>query len=231
MFNMSAPSLVQYAQSEGCQGISFGINDPAPMHEWVYDVFVEAKKAGLNTHLATSGMYSPDAVREILAVTDSITMGLKGFQDYFYSSTLGGDLKTIQENIDVILTLERGLELTWLVIPAMTDTEEALRPLKSFLERFPKKPPILLLPYSPSFTWNDPPRAELSDLEKVAYLFQGYPGQVYVIDPNSSRLGTRCPKCGKTLIRRGLTGLIISVNRDSEKGSCPNCNSELPFVL
>lgn len=231
MYTMTAADIIQYAQIEGCQGISFGVNDPAPMHEWVYDVFVEAKNAGLNTHLATSGMYSPEAVREILTVTDSITIGLKGFQEYFYSSVLGGDLNTIKENIDVVLTLGQELELTWLVIPGMTDTEEVVRPLKSFLEPFPNKPPVLLLPYSPSFSWTEPRKAALSDLDKVANLFKDYRGQVYTIDPNGSRLGTRCPKCGKTLIRRGVTGLIVSVNRDTENGSCPNCNSELPFIL
>ncbi len=225
--------LAEEALERNCIGISFGINEPAPMQEWVEDVFRAARERGLATHIETGGMWTCDHFREILPLTDAVTLGIKSLNSDFLQQQLGADKSTVLKNLQILLALKKHVEITWLVIPGRDESPGAAE-LKALVESAEAEVPVILLPFEPSFTWRiqDHPPAELEDLQDAHRLFDRWPGLVYEHHPGSNCQDTRCPKCNRPLIRRGFAGLIMTpvpVREDSTAG-CPGCGHQVPYV-
>lgn len=231
---LSPRDAVARAIEARCRGISFGVNEPAPMHEYVFDVFTLARAAGLSTHLATSGMWMPDPFREILSVTDAVTLGLKGTHERFYQTYLGADKPTILANLDQMLALRIHTEIAWLTIPSLTDQVSQAQELVAFLRSRGVAPPILLVPYEPDFTWSEAGHgATLQDLVSFKACFDNYPGPRYCLHPESLDLNTRCAQCGRTLIRRGLARAVVTTfpQTGKAKDQCPGCGAKVPYTV
>lgn len=217
-------------------GISFGISEPAPMHEFIYDVFQLARRNNIATHLSTSGLWSLDPFQEILSVTDAVTFGMKGLSEQLYQTTLSGDLKTSLENLR-IASAKSGVhvEVTWLLIPTITDRGKDIETLMKFLERVDRHPPLLLLPYTPAFTWKGAqfPAATLADLEAFRDRLTNYTGPVYTLHSDCKDLNTRCQNCGRTLVRRGMVRSVITqdVYTGKPRDKCPQCGAPAPYVV
>jgi len=230
-FAMTPGQLVATAIEKRCGGIAFGVNEPATMHEFICDVFMEARDAGLQTHVATGGMWSPDALREIAPMLSAATFGLKGLKSSFLQTILGADLDAILGNIDLLMTMGVHVEFSWLVIPGETDDPAQAEPLARIVGQFDQVPPIILLPYQPAFTWNRE-GAELRHLQAFrAALKNVYPGTIYEAHPESLAQNTCCPKCARPLVRRGLAGLIVTSHDGGRaKENCPGCGTPVPYV-
>lgn len=225
--------IVQSAIAKRCKGISFGVNEPAPMQEFVQDVFVAGREAGLETHLATGGMWSSACLRELLPYTSAVTLGLKGLDESFLSKTLGCERGAVLEVLALLVALRIHFEVSWLVMPGITDSAAEAGRLREQLANLDTTPPIILLPYLPDYTWKDQARpATLADLQAFRRELSGYPGTVYELHPDSSEMNTRCGKCSRPLVRRGMAGLIITSHPHGKpKDKCPGCGTSVPYVV
>lgn len=221
------------AEQPSACGVSFGVNEPAPMHEWVEDVFRAVRDRGLATHLETSGMWSTDPFREILELTDATTIGLKSLDEDFMQQQLGADKSTILKNIKLLLALKKHVEIIWLVIPGR-DEQRGIAELKLIVQAAESPVPLILMPFEPSFTWRiaDHAPADLHDLKTAHEQFEGWPGPIYEHHPGSNCQDTRCAKCRRPLIRRGFAGLIMTPVpvKDEGKAECPGCGEPVPYV-
>lgn len=214
-------------------GVSFGVNEPAPMHEFVFDVFQQARAAGMDTHLATNGMWSTEPLAELLPLTCAITFGLKGMDEALYQRELGGDLPTIIANIRTAIARKVHIEISWLVIPGITDKEPQFQLLSDLLAGMGAEPPVIMLPFTPDYQWRErAPAAGLAELQRArALLRKTYSGPIYEAHEDSAENTTRCTICSKALVRRGLAGLIITkIPSGRPKNLCPQCNAPVPYV-
>lgn len=229
---MTPEEAVSIARESGAGGIAFGVNEPAPMHEFIEETFTAAISAGLETHLATSAMWSPDPLREIAAVTRAFTIGLKSMDHDFCQTQLGCDLNVVLSNIDMLLTIGAHVEITWLPIPGHSDTGEETGRLLQFLSRLRPHPPVILLPYRPDYTWAESTSlGAIQRLREIREQLSSHPGLVYIQDPDCAEINTRCQGCGKTLVRRGMARMVITSERDGEPlAACPKCNAPVPFT-
>jgi pyruvate formate lyase activating enzyme len=225
--------IVESAIAKRCKGISFGVNEPAPMQEFVQDTFIAAQEAGLSTHLSTAGMWRTEALRELLPHTSAVTLGLKGLDESTLAKSFGGDKGTIVEVLKTLLVRQIHVEVSWLVIPGMSDRPQDAEELLGILGAFEAHPPILLIPFTPDYTWAGNHEASgLRELQQFRRNFAGYKGSVYELHPDSAELNTRCTKCSRPLIRRGITGLIVtSFNDGRPKDKCASCGTPVPYVI
>jgi pyruvate formate lyase activating enzyme len=230
---LSPEEAVRRAKELHCGGISFGVNEPAPMHEYVVDVFRAARAAGLETHVATGGMWSGDALRELVPHLTAATVGLKGLHEKFLQDQLGADKETILANIDLLLTLGVHTELSWLVIPGLSDNVLQAQELVRFLGERHMTPPIMVMQYRPDFTCRESTtESTLEELTNFRAAFENYGGTCYVLHPDSLELNTRCRQCGRTLIRRGLERAIITSHPSgTPRNQCPACGIKVPYVV
>ncbi len=234
---MTPAEAVALAREHGCAGIAFGVSEPAPMHEFVADIFAAAREAGLDTHLATSGMWSRDAFREILTLTSAVTFGIKSLDERFLQTTLGGDRSTILSNAEMARAAKVHTEFTWLCLPGAEEQFGGLEQLAAICEARKDGPPIpcVLLPYEPDFIWaterQDPPTpsAALESSHKQAQ--QNWPGVVYIHHEDTPHANTRCTKCGRTLVRRGITGILVTTAEGASGEECPSCSTPVPWVV
>jgi pyruvate formate lyase activating enzyme len=224
---------LQICGESGAGGVSFGLNEPAPMQEFVQDVFALARESGLETHLATSAMWSSDPLREMAALTSAFTIGLKSMDPGFCQVDLGCDLTTILGNIEMLVAIGAHVEVTWLPIPGVSDTAEQSAALLDFLSTLSTPPPLILLPYQPANNWADKGRATgRGDLKRVMACMAGYRGFVYIADPDSADMNTRCRKCGRTLVRRGMARMVVTSEiQGGERQCCPQCGTPVPYVV
>lgn len=229
---MTPEEIVAEAVRTGCRGISFGVSEPAPLQEFIHAVFALARARGLDTHLATSGLWNPDALRELLPLTSAVTLGLKGLDQRFYQTTLGGDKAVVLGVLDLLLALKVHTEVSWLVIPGVTDSAALAQELLRFLERHAFKPPLLAIPYEPSFAWaKEGAPATREQVQAFLRHFADYPGATYNLHPANEDMNTRCRKCQKTLIRRGIARSVVTNFPSSKpKDQCPVCGTPVPFV-
>lgn len=224
--------LITAAHENGCRGLSFGYGEPGPHHEFVFDTFREAFTLGYDTHLETNGMYSDEPLREIAPFLSAVTVGLKGLDPDLYQNQLGGDVAEVLSTIDVLMTLRIHTEITWLLIPGVTDNPDSVRPLLEIAGHYGFAPPLILLPFRPFFQWSDKPSADLDHLEAFHAAIQHYPGAIYESHPLSSARNTCCENCGRPLIRRGEAGLILTKDGTGRsREHCPTCNTPVPYVV
>jgi pyruvate formate lyase activating enzyme len=226
-------SLVNFAKETRAKGISFGVNEPTHLHEFVDDVFSAARAASLDTHLATNGMWSPDPFRDILRKTSAVTIGLKGFSDQFYQEALGGDLPTIHQNLQQLAAIGVHFEVSWLVIPGRTDSPQEATAFVRFMRDLGAAPPLILLPYQPDFTWQATTQpSTLDHLRAFRTALAEYQGVVYIAHDDASENNTRCLQCGRTLVRRGMARSVVTSHPTGKpKDRCPACNTRVPYIV
>ncbi len=234
---LSAEDAVALASREGCAGISFGISEPAPLHEFVANVFAAAHESGLDTHLATGGMWSHEPFREILTLTDAVTFGVKSLDERFLQSTLGGDRSTLLTNVETARAAGVHAEVTWLCLPGLEEQFGGIERLAALCEaRDGGNPaPLVLLPYEPGFIWareRQDTATELREMESFhAEARHLWPGAVYIHHEDTAHANTRCAKCGKTIIRRGLTGILVTTAESASGEECPSCRAPVPWIV
>lgn len=229
---LDAEGEIAVSASRGIRGVSFGVSEPAPMQEFLEVLFPLAKGAGLDTHVATSGMWNPEPLRDLVPHLGAATIGLKGYDSAFYRSQLGGELEVISHNIELLTVMGVHVEISWLVIPGVTDQPDQVARFRRLAEALTPVPVVILIPYHPAARWDSPAAATLADLQRVHALFDGYPMNVYEQHPDSAAQNTCCSKCARPLIRRGLAGLIITSEPSGRpKSTCPTCGTPVPYRL
>ncbi|MBI5155590.1 radical SAM protein [Candidatus Poribacteria bacterium] len=217
-----APEL---ARGYGAEGIAFGISEPAVAHEFVADVFAEARQAGLATFLQTSGAWNEDAFREILAVTDAVTFGFKGFDEQFLNNECGGHLEFIRQNVEAAIAVGTHVEASFLAIedlPAMLDQARAFA---EWLASRNARVPVVVLRLRKAFSWRGSSTSNEALME-VREAIREHLEFVYLNEPDAGYMTTHCPSCDRVLVRRGLAGTIVTPDQG---GCCPQCGTPVPY--
>ncbi|MDX2177504.1 MAG: radical SAM protein [Candidatus Sumerlaeia bacterium] len=225
---LAPEELVEQAVLQECGGVSFGIAEPVVSLEYVLDVFALAKQAGLKRHVATNGYLCEEPLRDLLAGLDAVTFGFKGADPRFHLDVVGGQLETTRHALDAAIAVGVHTEATYLVIPGRTDRTEDAEAFAELLGQTPIRFPVVLLPFEPSFQWREAAPASLAAVEAFRRLLEALGHPAYVAHEDSTRLDTRCGKCGRTLVRRSGAQQVLF-----EPGArqCPHCRHPLPFTL
>jgi pyruvate formate lyase activating enzyme len=221
---------VARARESQSGGISLGVAEPAPIFEYAVDLFTAARAAGLETHLATNGYWNEEPLRELLPLTSAWTFGLKSLDPRFHQAQLGADLDAILCAIRLVAASGGHLEISWVVIPGLTDTPEQATRLVNLVNSLEVDPPVILLPFVPDYTWGNKPATTIDQLRLFRQMMADITAEVYIQHPESTHLNTRCIKCGRTLVRRGLARQIITFTPPGATHEiCPSCGTPTPF--
>jgi pyruvate formate lyase activating enzyme len=219
--------VVAWAAADGCRGVSFGINEPIIAFEYVADVFDSARQFGLQTHLATNGYINEEPLRLLCQWTSAMTIGLKGPTGAFYDRTTGGDLRSSIQTARIAGAMGVHVELSYLVIPGQTDTPGGAAMLIELLESLGPRTPVVLLAYEPAYTWLDTQPATAATLDRFREKLGPVAHRAYSHHAESAWLNTRCAKCSKVLVRRGVPGYLVT---QGDGRVCPSCGDPLPFA-
>ena len=224
---MTPEHVVAKALSSDVVGISFGVTEPAVGHEFVAEVFHAARAAGLRTHLATNGEWSEDPFQEMLHLADAVTFGFKGFDSDWLMHTCGGHLEIVRANMAVALAMEIHVEATYLLMDCQETWRAELAAYCDWLDELHRYVPTILIRMTPSFMWKGEQTRVESMSEAAHYLHTRIPF-AYTIGEEMDAGDTRCPSCGRVVIRRMNDDSFV--DSGCTDGTCPGCGEEVPFL-
>jgi len=224
-------ALAGAAVRAGCASVVSTYNEPLITAEWAREVFRAAKARGLLTGFVSNGHATPEVLEYLRPAMDLLKIDLKSMRPAAYRE-LGGWLEAVLDTIGRAWRMGFWVEVVTLVVPGFNDAEEELREAARFLAGISPDLPWHVTAFHPDYRMADrPPTAartlararEIGLEEGLRYVYAGnLPGAI------GGGEDTRCPGCGRTLVRRlGFRVLRCEVGED---GRCPGCGERIAGV-
>jgi len=202
--------------------ISYTYTEPTIFLEYALDTMKLAKKKGLKNNWVSNGFLSPESAKLVIPYLDAINIDLKSFSDKFYQEYCGGRLEPVLETAKLMKKSGVWVEITTLVIPTLSDSEETFQNIANFIKKeLGSETPWHISQFCGALSWQlkDLPDTSIETLEN-AWQIGKKTGLKYVYlgnAPGHQAENTYCPKCNTLVIKR--TGYHIE--RYDKKGKCP----------
>jgi pyruvate formate lyase activating enzyme len=227
---VSPEEAVELAEHQGCQGMAWTYNEPTIWHEFSFDCAKLAKQHDLYTVYVTNGYIEENPLRELSPVLDAMNVDVKAFNEKFYKNVCKAQLQPVLRTCEQAKNLGIHLELTYLVIPGLNDTEKELQGFCQWvLDKLGADTPVHFSRFHPDYQMMDVPMTPTStllsiyELAKKCGLRYPYLGNM----PQGDYEHTRCPSCGNLCIyRQGFAVTVMGIHQ----GTCSKCGKPLPVV-
>jgi pyruvate formate lyase activating enzyme len=220
----SAREIVESAERNGCESLSYTYVEPTIFYEFAYDCSVAAREKGLKNVFVSNGYMGDEVVRHAAPVLDAINIDIKAFTEKFYKQVCKARLAPVLENVRLMHEAGVWVEVTTLIIPGWNDSPAELRDIARFLKGIDPAIPWHVTAFYPTYKMTDRPPTPASTLKRARDigLEEGlrfvYQGNI----PGSGGENTYCPGCGELLIERYRFSILKNVLRD---GRCPSCQA------
>ncbi len=226
--------IVIAARNRGIENIAYTYSEPAIFFEYARDIAKTARSTGgcddISHVFISNGFYSNELTDMIIGenLADAINIDLKFMDDKKYRDICGGRLKPVLKSIERIFESGIHLEVINLVIPGENDSDDDIQRLIDFIGAVSPEIPLHFSRFYPQYEMAEYPPTAIIKLER-AYNKAVESGLRHVFVGNADIPGTKdtiCPSCGKTLIKRNWSGIIINEIQQGSK-ACPYCGYDL----
>jgi len=217
--------IIRKAGDAGCNAIAFFYTEPVVYFEYMTDIAVLAKKAGMKTIMVTAGYIQEAPLKEILPLIDAVTFGLKGFSDSYYRDIVGGKLEHVLEALRWIDRSGVWCEIVNLIVPTLNDNADDIRRMCEWIgTNLSKNRPVHFTRFVPEYLLRNIPMTPQRTLEKARDIgYQSGLSYVYTGNlPGHEGNNTHCPRCHQILIRR--IGIHLKSN-SIRNNRCPHCGT------
>ncbi|MCX7681292.1 MAG: AmmeMemoRadiSam system radical SAM enzyme [Anaerolineae bacterium] len=222
--------VVWYAMQYQTPVIAYTYSEPTAFYEYMLATARLAREQELRNVVISAGFINPDPLRELCRVVDAIKIDLKGYDEDFYRTVCGAELKPVLDAIRVIYESGIHLEIVNLVVPGLNDSLDQLRALSRWVVReLSPDVPLHFSRFYPQYKLTNLPPTPVETLELAWEIAQeegvrfAYVGNV----PGHIGNNTCCPACGRTIIGREGFAVTEYHLRD---GRCGYCNEPIPGV-
>ncbi len=208
--------------------IAYTYSEPVIFFEYMYDTAELGRKHGLKSVMITGGYIEKDPLSEILTQLDAIKVDLKAIRPEYYRDYVDGELKPVLDNLVHIRQAGMWLELVYLVIPTLNDTDAEFKELAQWIKtNLGTDVPIHFSRFHPQYLLKNLPMTPEETLQRAHDICKAE-GLEYVYLgnlPGHPAESTYCPQCGAVLIERHGYRVII---RELEGNKCAACGREIP---
>ncbi len=226
----SPEKIVRLTEENGSKLIAYTYNEPFIWYEFVYDVAKLAQQRGIMNVLVTNGYVMEEPLREIAPYIDAANVDVKSMRDEFYRKICKApSVKPVLDNILIMQDEGIHVELTYLIIPTLNDSEEEIRKFARWVkENAGVDMPVHFSRFFPHYKLSNLPPTPPSTIVK-AWKLAREEGLHYVYMGNMPGEGedTYCPKCNEKVIER--YGFIVK-KCNLNNGKCPRCNEKIAVV-
>lgn len=225
-------SLAIEAKSQRNIGIAFTYNEPTIWFEFILDTARVVRKVSpdLKLVLVTNGYISTQPFDEISEFIDAMNIDLKFAKEELYKQVSDAHLKPVLTSIkrafEKFGKIGRPfIELTYLVIPGINDSEEDFQRITDFIASIDDRIPLHISRFYPHFMMSNIPPTPVEVIRKAYEIASKKLKFVYVGNIwGDEGENTYCPSCKRILISRyGFWSKFE--NFDGKK--CSNCGYEL----
>lgn len=228
--NMNLPpeEIVSSCLSRKVPIIAYTYSEPVIFYEYMYDTAKLGREKGIKSVMITGGYIEKDPLADLLNHLDAVKVDLKAIRDGYYKNIVDSELRPI---LNAILQIKKAgvwLELVYLVVPTLNDSESEFKDLASWIKtNLGLDTPLHFSRFYPQYLLKDlPPTPEKTlqmahDICRAEGLEYVYLGNL----PRHPAESTYCPKCGKVLIERAGYRIL----QNNLKGNyCSYCGHEIP---
>jgi len=228
LLTIDEESVVSSAKDAGCKGLAWTYNEPTVWYEFTLNTSKIAKKEGLYTVYVTNGYIAEEPLKTLAPHLDAMNIDVKGFSEDFYKNIEGARLGPVLETCILAYKLGIHIELTYLIIPTLNDSEEMFQKFATWVkEKLSVDTVVHFSRFHPDYKLLDLPPTPYETMNK-AYKIAKDTGikYVYLGNLSSDKENTFCPKCGKCIIeRRGFHSKWINA-----KDCVCSCGEKIPIV-
>lgn len=225
----SPADVVNAAERNGCQSISYTYVEPTIFYEFARDCSVLARERGLRNVFVSNGYMTPEVTRDIAPLLDGINIDIKAYTDDFYKKVCKARLQPVLDNVRLMHELGVWVEVTTLIIPGWNDSVEELRAIARFIKGIDPGMPWHVTAFRPTYKMTDRGSTPVATLKKARKIGLEE-GLQYVFEGNIPGLGgenTFCPSCKAEIITR--FGFSIS-GMQMDNGRCAHCGQAISGI-
>ena len=180
---VSPERLVEMAiglKDRGNIGLAFTYNEPLISWEYVRDAGILSREAGMNNVIVSNGCASTEVLEEILPYIDAMNIDLKTFDPDIYKNRLGGSLEAVKAFIERACR-DAHMEITTLVVPGISDSEEMIRQAASWIASLPDGKDITyhITRFFPRYKMDDVKATDVKLIYRLADIAGEYLDHVY----------------------------------------------------
>ena len=159
---------VKKAKEMGARSIAYTYVEPTIFYEYMLDIGLLAKKAGLLNVCHSNGFINPEPLRNLCKVMDAANIDLKGFTETFYRDLCNGELSPVLETLKTLKKEKVHLEITNLVIPTMNDEMSVVKEMCLWIKKeLGPDTPVHFSRFYPLYKLRSLPPTPVSTLDKV----------------------------------------------------------------
>jgi pyruvate formate lyase activating enzyme len=229
-YDVPPEMIVSKAKEIGARSVAYTYVEPMIFYEYMSDISLLVKKAGLLNVIHSNGFINPVPLRNLCKVLDAADIDLKGFTENYYRELCGGELTPVLETLKTLKQEKVHLEITNLIIPTKNDEMSVIREMCLWIKKeLGPDTPIHFSRFYPLYKLRTLPPTPVSTLEKAreealaAGLEYVYVGNI----PGHAGESTFCPKCKKMVIQR--TGYMVG-EINVKAGKCKYCGKPIPGI-
>jgi pyruvate formate lyase activating enzyme len=229
-FEVSPELMVSRAKEIGARSIAYTYVEPTIFYEYMSDIGILAKKAGLLNVTHSNGFINPEPLKNLCKVLDAANIDLKGFTENFYRELCSGELNPVLETLKTLKKEKVHVEITNLIIPTKNDEISVLKEMSLWIRKeLGPDTPIHFSRFYPLYKLKTLPPTPVSTLEKAREVAASVGLEyVYVGNiPGHTAENTFCPKCKKMVIQR--TGYMVG-EINLKDGKCKYCGKPIPGI-
>ncbi len=220
--------LAELAKQTRSVSIAYTYNEPTVFAEYVFDAAAAGRAAGVRSVVISGGYIQPEPLAELCKRVDAIKIDLKAFSERFYKEIVNGEMKPVLNAISTIKKQGTWIEIVYLVIPTLNDSDQEFRSLARWMKAaVGPDVPVHFSQFHPEYLLKNLPVTPVATLERAKAICDAeglryvYIGNV----PGHPAENTKCPKCGRVVIERaGFTVRAFNLNR----GKCRFCQNPIP---
>lgn len=230
-YSLTPEEIVAAAKRAKVVAISYTYNEPAVFYEYMYDIAVEGRKAGLRSIMHSNGGMKSKPLAGVLPHIDAATIDLKAFNPEYYKEICRGELEPVLETLKAI-NADDGtwLEIVNLVLPGHNDSPEEIRKMCGWImKNLGPDVPMHFSRFFPAHAMRNLSPTPISTLERARAIAMEE-GLNYVAIgnvPGHDANSTYCPKCKTRVIRRHHFKVL---NVNMKDGACGKCGNAIPGV-
>jgi len=223
-------SLVELTKRNHLSLIAATYTEPVVFSEYVLDTAREGNRQGVRTLAVTAGYIQRKPLIEMCNELAAIKVDLKSMRDRFYHDNCAGTLKPVLAAIEFIKSRGVWLEIVYLAIPTLNDSEREIRDLARWVRtNVGRDVPLHFSRFYPTYRLKNLPHTPYETLDRCYQIARAeglhyvYVGNV----PDHTAQNTVCPRCGKIVIGRR----VYEITQNNLKaGKCKFCGTAVPGV-
>lgn len=221
--------IVNTAKEKNCKSISYTYNEATIFYPFAKDIAIKAKEFDIKSVFVSNGFESAEVIDDMKGIIDAFNIDLKSFDKNYYKKSLGGDLKTVCDNLVKIKKNSIHLEITTLIVPSKNDSKQELENIVKFIkENLGLDTVWHISAFHPDFKELDLQRTKDESLKMAFDIAKSY-GLNYVYMGNSDfENHTICKNCGEVLIKRKY--FEVKQNK-IVNNSCFKCKTKVDGVF